>query len=490
MDDAPQKPASRKRLLLWIAGLLVLLLVVACVAALLVVRRFLDEDRLVEAIEKQNNCRLQIGSVTSSVFGSPARIAITDVVFLPRDAVADAGTPHRQREKVEPQDGLQVGSLTLEASTLDLLFGKLSVKSLAIDNLRVATLVEREGGHTLETLFDPPPVIEGAPNPDFEKDQARIDEIRERRKLSKEERAALDEKERAEGVFNVAEIPMPATLKQLRITNSDLYVKIRKTKNRISISELNINLDDLDLDPDDLEHHNFLRLSGTGHLVIRDRYGENVFADMRIALSGDIAPFDPLSGRLNPDISYQVTTLKGSQIMELPPLQRLGKNIDKWRKYGIELEDLGTGIDFHQDSTLRMGYREGEISLVEDGPLYFSGHVLTLRGGSWLNFASDLHEMRAGVVLSKEYSLQSRARTVESLTKKYGLSGDVVQSITDILLAPITKEGQLNIPFTSKGEFSRPTVIPDVGELSDAGNLLKEEAKGKALELLEGLLDE
>ncbi len=490
MDDAKKKPGKGKRILLWISGGILLVLVLVAGGAYLVATHFLDEDRLVAVIEKSNNCRLQIGSLEASVFGSPARISATGVLFLARDGVADAGTPHSQREAVGPQDGLQIDSLSVEASTLDLLFGKVTVKALSIDGLRLYTLVQREGGHTLEELFDPPVTVEGAPNPDFEKEKARRDEARELRRLSKEERAARDEQKKKEGVFNVAEIPMPATLKKFRMTNSYVYVKIRQTKNRISISDIDISLDDLDVDPDDLEHHNFARLSGSGHLEIRDRYGENLFADMRVALSGDIAPFDPLSGSLNPDVTYQVTALRGSKIMELPPLERLGKNIDKWRKYGIELEDIGRGIDFHEDSTLHMGYSNGRLSLAEDGPLHFSGHTLTLRGGSWLDFPSDEHEMKAGVVLSKEYSAKSRARTVAALTEKYGIGGDVVEAITDILLAPITKDGSLSIAFTSKGEFSRPTVLPDVGELKNAGDLIKGEAKDKAMELLQGLLDE
>jgi len=168
MDDRTRTPGKgKKRLLLGIGGGLVVLLAVGLVAVVLVARHYLGEDRFVAMVESKNNCRLQIGSLESRLFGSPARIALTDVVFLPRDAVADAGTPHSERTRAEPRDGLKIGALTLEASTLGLLFGELNVESLAIDRLQLATLVDREGGHSLEALFDPPATVDGVQNPDF-----------------------------------------------------------------------------------------------------------------------------------------------------------------------------------------------------------------------------------------------------------------------------------------------------------------------------------
>lgn len=483
MSDSELKPKSGKRKWLkWAIICLLVLIVAAVVTVTMVAKNFLTADALVAKFEGKYNCRLQIGDFKVSGLTGTTRIELTDISLAERDEVADAGTPHSERTQVVG-GVLLIQSATLEANATDLLKKIITLKDVSISGLSYYSVIQTDGSHRLDPLFEPPVKINGAANPKFEEQMRRRDEAKARRKMKPEERKKQEAKE-----FNAAELPMAATMQSLRISNSNIELKLRKTKNRISIRDIDLELSELDIDPADLKYHNSAKLKFTAAIDLEDNDRTVKYAELKISSDGTVTPFDEITGDVNPDISYDITMHAGSRIEEVPALVKAGK--EKLQKYGVSVEEIGRNLVMEKDTTMKLAFFESELHTVADFEIFFSGHQLMLAKGSWWNSGSNLHEIPGSILISKEITAKARGQAEEFLAAKYGLNQELVTTIADVLLAPVSRDDRLWMPFVSSGDFSRPKVDVPWEELQDAADLIKDEAKGKAMELLDGLLGE
>ena len=137
-----------------------------------------------------------------------------------------------------------------------------------------------------------------------------------------------------------------------------------------------------------------------------------------------------------------------------------------------------------EDTVITLGYRDHSLRFIEPVEIKFGGHVLTLNSGAWLHTGNNRHEATASVQLSKPASEKALGEAREFLKKKaeqIGLSGDTVLRYTNKLLSPVTKDGHIWVPFSSKGDLNDPDVDPDIDFESLAETI--------ALEALGDLLD-
>ncbi len=467
------------RWFLWIPIALIILLVALTITAGKVANSYINPDSITAMIESENNCRAEIASTKLSLFSFPAKIEILGVKIGARDEFADAGA------KLADRPALGVGainadSITLEANLLDLLLKRISIEHLSVDNLYVAEfLIEREGGHSLDPLFDPPATVKGAPNPEFTDKKMRRELAKERRKLAKAERGDIEQTP-----FTISELPLPATMSALNITNAQVNAKIRKTKTRITFSDIQIKVSDIDVAPGDLASHNRAKVTVTAHLDIEDRDQTVKYADVDIRSEGEIIPFDPVTGYLNPDVTHQITVLKGGKLDAIPSLVKLAGRIEKLNEIGLKLDALAESITLEDDSTVTLGFRDGTLEIVEPAQINFNGHLLTVQKNAWLNTGNNRHEASAEVLLSKQASDQALGNAREFLiekAKQFSFDQDTVLKYSMKLLEPVTKDGQVWVPFTSTGDFNDPKVRPDV-DLKDLAEEMALEALGDLLE--------
>ena len=273
-------------------------------------------------------------------------------------------------------------------------------------------------------------------------------------------------------------------MQAFNITDASINAKIRKNKTRITFSDVQVKVSDIDLDPGDLKNHNEAKVSVSGHLDVQDRDYKIKYADLDIRSEGDVIPIDPITGYFNPDLTYKITVLKGSKLESIPSLIKLAKKIEKFNDYGLKLEGLGIDITLEQDAVITLGYRDSTLQFVEPVLIRFDGHLLTLKAGAWLHTGSNLHEAKAEVLLSKSASdkaLGDSRQVLADKAKSLGLGGETVLRYADKLLTPVTKDGQIWIPFSSTGDLNDPKVDPDI----DYESL----AEAIALELLGELLN-
>ena len=483
MADSDMKTKTGKRgWIKWVLVSILLLLVAAVLVVTIAAKKLLTADALVAKFEEKYNCRLELGEFNVSGLTGTTKIELKNVRLAERDAVADAGTPHDQRTPLEA-DVLRVASVTLEANAADLLKKTITLKQINISGLGYYTVIQKDGSHRLEPLFDPPIKINGAANPKFEEQMKRREEAKARKKMTREERKTKEPE-----VFNIAEFPMPATMEKFHIGESQIEVKLKKTKTRITIRDIDLTLSDLDIDPSDLKNHNSAKMRLNAGIDLEDNEREVKYADLKVSSDGTVIPFDEVTGYANPDIAYDITMHKGSMIKEVPALIKAGR--EKLQKYGVSVEEIGRDLLIEEDTTMKLSFHEGQMRTEQDFDLKFSGNTLLLAKGSWWNSGTNEHEIPGSILISEATTKKARGQAEAFLAKKYGLNQDLVAKIANVLLLPVMREEKMWMPFVSKGDFSRPKVEAVWEELLDAGDIIKGEAKGKAMELLNGLLNE
>ena len=467
------------RWVIWIPLALVLLLAALVIAAGTIAKSYITPDLVAASIEAEYNCRAEIGETKISLFSLPAKVEILGVKIGARDEHADAG------KKLADRPPLGVGainadSISLEANLIDLIRKRISVEHLTIDNLYVAEfLIEREGGNSLDPLFDPPATVAGSPNPEFENKKKRRELAKERRKLAKQERP-----EKTETPFAISELPLPATMKALNVNNAQVNAKIRRTKTRITFSDIQLKVSDIDIAPGDLAKHNHAKVSLSAHLDIEDRDRTVKYADLDVRSDGEVIPFDPITGYINPDLNYHITVLKGGKLDAIPALVKLASKIKKLDEIGLKLDVLAENIILGEDSTVTLGYRDNTLEIIEPAQIDFNGHLLTVHEGAWLHSGSNRHEASAEILLSEGASDRALGNARTFLTEKakqFSFDQDTVLKYSMKLLEPVSKGSQVWVPFTSSGDFDDPKVRPDV-DLKDLAETMALEALGDILE--------
>ncbi len=470
-----------RRLLIWVGLPLVTILIIAVVLVGAMVRSLLDPAAIAARIEAEKNCRVALGGVDAKLLGG--KIILHDLVLMPRDEHADAGTPLAERpEPVFNQTGIRVKRLALDAKLTDLLARRLTVRELALDELQVSYLIERDGSPSLDPLFDPPETVGGKPNERYEEEKKRRDLAKARRKMSPndESRPEID-------TFNVEELPIPATVERLRISDATVNIKRRKDKMRFQLSGIDLELDDLDIDPADLANHNRAHLEMECRLDIKDRDRTTTYADLALHARGDIKPFDPSTGSLNPDLITEVTLREGSKVFSLPLIEKLASTLDKLKKAGLDVSDLEDILIVNNDASTRLGWRDGVVRAVDPLAVTLNGHELVMDPGAWLHTGSNEHEINGDLTFSDKTSSSALGKANEVLV---GLVGEeLAVSVGELLFSPVTKGSRVYVPFVSSGDFSRPKVRPRV-ELVDLSDVLKSKAKDDALDLLQGLIQD
>ncbi|MFT5856762.1 MAG: hypothetical protein ACI8XO_004016 [Verrucomicrobiales bacterium] len=294
--------------------------------------------------------------------------------------------------------------------------------------------------------------------------------------MSKEERSQEEDTP-----FAISELPLPATMQALNITDGQINAKIRKNKTRITFSDVQIKISKIDLDPNDLKNHNQAKVSIKGHLDIEDRDRTTKYADLDIQSEGDVIPFDPVTGYINPDLTYEITVLKGSKLETIPSLVKLAGKVKELNELGLKLDALADSVTFEKDTSVTLGYRDHTLTIADKAEIEFNGHLLTVHQGAWLHTGSNEHEAEAEVMLSEPASETALANAREFLTDKLPVDKEVVLKYTEKLLAPVIRDGRIFVPFTSKGDLNDPKVRPEVD--------LKSVAETLALEALGDILD-
>ena len=156
----------RRKIIKWS---IIIFIIVASGGAILnsILSKRINRDFIVGLLESEKNIRVDVMEVTPSVISG--RINLEEVLIGPRDADADSGVLISERIKPSPsKTKLAIKNISLKINLLDYVFGKLSIRSLIVEDLNLSYSINGDGNHSLDPLMDPPEYIRGKINPEYE----------------------------------------------------------------------------------------------------------------------------------------------------------------------------------------------------------------------------------------------------------------------------------------------------------------------------------
>ncbi len=444
-----------QRLLLWAALSVLALGALVAVLGWLAWRQ-LTPDQLVLKIEEAHNCRAEIEGCEVSLWPGPARVELTGVRLTPRDEAADQARPPAGRSPVKVKDtvlAFRRGVLEVELPAL-LLSRRLLVRELSLEGADVKADLLSGGENTLRPLFARPAK-------------------KDRKDKEPKPKAEAEEAEPAP-VFNARDLKFSSTLHRVALVDSRLRFRNRKSKTVIELDRCTFEVTDIAVDPARLDTENRATLDLRTRLYVDSRKKEDLrYADIGLRLRGVVIPFEPATGNLNPDLTFETVFEKGTSIQGLPIFEKLQKNLDKARQAGLKLTNLQQLTELEEDAALSLRLRSNRFTLLSPATLNFVDYSLAMTPGSYLDAGTETHEFNAHFAVSRRHS-EAALRGVEEFLAPLG--EDAAASLRGFFIDPLVKDGRVAMGFTSKGDLDDPKVKID-HPLQDLKDQLEETGK-------------
>jgi hypothetical protein len=489
METAPPPPAPlkkkswRRRLGFGIGITAAVLLVARLLLAVL-----LSPQALVDRLEAEMNARVEIGSVSLSLFSIPARVEMRDVRFGERDVSSDNAVKLKDRPPME-RAMLSASSLKLAASPWSLLSREFSITEMVVDQAAADIRVRESGGMNLSKLFRTPEIVGGKPNPKIK--------FKPIVTGTAEPGAAAGEAEEPPVV--VDDVPFAASIKSFLLTGARAQALFKKNGRFIDVSNLRFEVTDLDVDPANLATRNKGHVRISGSVLIAKPEEKIEYARLHILGEGEIIPFDPATRAMNPTIKGRLTFAESSAITYLPSLVKINEKLEDLKKVGIKIGDkLGTSVDIPDQNWVDFEFSNGVFRTLT--PLHARAQKIEVEvePGGYIHTGTNDHFFR--VILVGNQSLSDRMKT--QVEEKAGVlpSGKARDEFLAELMDSFFLNGRFRPICVSTGDIGDPDVelenkLPDLGKylkgvLGDIGldpetQKDLEEVGGK---LLEGLL--
>ncbi|MFM7181821.1 MAG: hypothetical protein ACKO2G_10215 [Verrucomicrobiales bacterium] len=412
---------------------------------------------LVDRLEAEMNARVEIGSVSLSLFSSPARVEMRDVRFGERDVSADNALKLKDRPAME-RSILSASSLKLAGSPWSLLKKEFNITEIVIDQAGADIRVRETGGMNLTKLFRTPEIVGGKPNP----------KIKFKPIVSEDPVNAGAEGEAADPPMKVDDVPFAASIKSFLITGARAQALFKKSGRFFDVSDLRFEVTDLDVDPANLATRNKGRVRISGSMLIAKPEESLEYARLHILGEGDIIPFDPATRAMNPTINGRLTFGKESVISYLPSLAKINKKLETLKKVGINIGDkLGTSVDLPDENWVDFEYSNGVFRMLT--PLHARAQKIEIEvePGGYIHTATNDHFFRVILVGNQTLSDRMRAQVVEKADVLP--SGKARDEFLKELMDSFFLDGRFRPICVSSGEIGDPEVelenkMPDLGK--------------------------
>lgn len=402
---------------------------------------FFQPEKLVRKLEKRLNCRTSMSAVELSLFAQPARLVIKDFAMAKRDGHADQQTPLADRPAIT-NPLITAKEISLAVSFPHLLLGKIHVHEFLGSEVTGKLIKPEEGVHSLESLFDKP-----------------------RRDDKKPKKVRDEEKDKDDGDDTIDRLKISTSLRSARLENLTFVIELEKKDTRISWTDVNLDLSDVELSPGDLETKNHAKIAVRANILFDHLESGERFGNMMLQGSGDVRPVDPKTRKIEPAVDFQLEALVGTRLETAPLMHAVAKKLRDLEKYGIQLDDIKLGGDLVQPARLKGNYRDHQFTLTEDTTVDFSDYGFSLAEGSWYESEDGQHEFKttlmAGPAIT-EGIIGSVDRYVRR--KVRFLPPDVFRRlIGDHFL----KDGRFTLKLITKGDIGKPRVgfsdkLPDI----------------------------
>ncbi len=480
-----------KKIVIIVAGFAFILIVVLLVARHWALG-FLTPDFLVKEIEKRWTCRAEVAELKVRLWGQ-AGLELKGVRLGPVDEYVEQGIVLSQRPAME---GAEVSAelAKVEVEVRDLFRRRINIGQLLVQDVTVTTKVGRDGRASVQDLFESAdrktaggtegktvvnaggfgqkPLLSGEPKgvgvvvqvsgkPSGGKDASRQENL---------------------------EVSTFADTVEIR--NGKIVATLESGSSQVTLSNFQLKLSQIEVDSDDLLKHNHAAFTFSGDLKVEDPQAKVKQISVSMAGNGEVRPFDPVTGKIDPQWVSNVTIKEGSAINTFPMIEKLRDLLSGVDTAGVNLDDLQIRGDLTKDASTRITGHAGKFELKKNLVLPFPDTDFVFAAGSWLDSGADQHRLRGAVMASDELTAKLTKKVDDYLRKK--AKGFYSDSLTDLVLQPAMRNGRIAFDFLSEGDMGDPDVdiLTPFGNLSDLIDQGKETIKnlkdvGKSL--LKGL---
>ena len=419
-------------------GVILLLLI----GASLYVASLIDEDFLVEQIEANLNCRAAVQELDVGLFGAVSSIKLRGVAIGPRDADANNAVPQSERTS-EIRRIISADEIELSLRFWPLLSKRLEVESFIIDGLGLNLTLFANGTNNLKPLFTTPRLVNGERNPALDPPPP-------------EEAEEAAGPRTADAPFSAKDLPIAANLERVGVTNGTVTVDLRQDRQTINVSELNLLLTDIDIEPTDLPNHNSADLSFDANISVKNARGVETLL-LLVDSSGEIVPFDAQNGQVNTSIVYSLTILENSTLHSFAVLDRLAGALPALAQAGLEMDKLAEKAVLQENVDVVVSYGNGLVTLLNDPRFPTRNYDFALAKDSWIRVTNSTHRFVGKVIASEEESARGIANVDRNVTEALRGRGDPAP-IRNRMLNEMLENGRLYLSFTSRGRLNDPDV--------------------------------
>ncbi|HRP69340.1 MAG TPA: hypothetical protein PLY93_07400 [Turneriella sp.] len=471
------------------------LLFVIMIGGYIAIKVVVTKDFIATKIEENTNARVEIGDISVPIWAAFSGITVDNLKIGNRDA--EIKKPMAERKPMQSQViGFKKFNFQVALGALITSFGKnFELKSLLITEPTAAIVLGANGGNNLQALLIKPKTKE-----DLAKEAADAKEKKAEEAKKAAEATASKEPSKP---FDIREIPTVIKMGKIGIEGGAFTVNVQKFGQTLKLTNVNVMVRDILIDPKDLEHKNHVGLTAQFVMELANTGSGVKSFKIIYDLQGGLAPFNPKTG--GPAESVTVTTglKKGSYVTGLAVFEKLKNQTENLKKIGVNLNFLNETQTLTKDALSTIYYNAGVVTFQKPPTLATADFEFALTEKDYINVKTLDHLFRGDLSLAQQHTKKVEADLDKAI--EGGITPALAQipagpvrdkakaSVTPAkvrasLLAPAMKNGLITFGIESKASISAPAVRVVRPEFPSLKDIIQAELK-KAAPDLKGMVN-
>ncbi|GEM_PF-936815 len=430
----------------------VFIVVVGLFGVKIYLEKYFDKDIIVKAVEAETNSRFELTDVSIGIFSFTPSLKIDGIKLGKRDKYADDKVHIDERPKIEGEI-ISIENIELKANLIPLFDKRFELNKFIIQRPVARLTLGEEGQDNLTPLLGQPSgkAAEGRPA-----------EVSEQAETEAAQEPAAQQPDEPQEDFSAKDMPIAATMNQIGIENGEVDIFFKTTQQRFLISDFFMVIDKIDIDPKDLINHNKATVTFNTNMAIYNKE-KSEQARLGIKSSAVLRPFNPNTGKVDPEAVYAISIGKGSFIQALVALEKVKSSLATLEKVGINLDILSKKAVLSKNADTDIRYKEGKVSFEENLKVLTADYDVAIQKESWFNVMNNQHSFKGDLTVSEAESkklLDQADKFIDDSMKDVKIKGVKIdkQEIKNELLAGVVRDGRIFIEFTSTGDISDPEV--------------------------------
>lgn len=455
------------------------------VGGYIAIKVVVTKDFVATKIEENINGRVEIQDITVPIWAAFSGVTIDGFKIGYRDG--EVGKPMAERTPMKNEViGFKKFNFQVAIGALITSFGKnFELKSLLITEPKAHIVLSANGGNNLEPLL-----IKQKTKEEIAKaaEEAKKDALEKKAKAKEE---AQKPKEPSKP-FDFRELPTAIKMGKIGIEGGYFTVQIEKLGQTLKISRANVLLRDIDLDPKNLEKHNFVGLTTQFDLELQESKGQGIKSfKILFDLQGGIHPINPKTGGIAESATVKLGLKKGTFVTGLSIFEKLKNQTENLNKIGIKLNFLAETQTLTRDAYATVYYANGVVTLKEPPALITNDFEFRLTKEDFINVKSMDHHFRGDFALVKKHTAQVESELDKAIASAVTPAVEQVpaavrnqvkgalqpEKIRAGVLAPAMKNGLLTLGIDSSGRISSANVRVVTPQFPSLKELISTEIK-------------